>query len=122
MLSVSVILHSHLSISMKSQISNRFPYTSVLIFNTHLHLALPSGLFLLHFSTKTLHTPVLTYIRVRNTAHTMCLDLTTRSRRRTNHETQCAISSTLIDRDTFLCTLRLNPLSLRSFLNVRGQD
>jgi len=96
---------------------------SLLIFNSHLHLTFPNGLFLLHFPTKTLHTSVLTYIRVTYPAHLVLLDLTTRRQRRSNHEApHCAISSTLIDKDTFLCTLRLNPLSLRSSLNVRGHD
>ena len=60
--------------------------TSALIFNSHLHVALPSGFFLLRLPTRTLHTPVFTSIPVTYPVHLRLFDLTTRNLRRTNHE------------------------------------
>ena len=77
--------------------------TSVLILNSHLHPTLPSCLFLLRFPTKTLHTPVLNYMRVTCPAHLRLLDLTTRNLRRTNHEAPH-------------CTISSSPLQLRPWL------
>ena len=75
--------HSHIN---AVQAVQSISITSVLIFNTHLHLALPDGLFLLCFPTRTSHAPVLTFIRFTLLAHPMLLKLTT-SLKRTNHET-----------------------------------
>jgi len=67
--------------------------TSVLILNSHLRLAFPSGIYLLRLPTKTLHKPVFTSIPVTYPAHITLLHLTTR-KWRTNYEApHCAISS-----------------------------
>jgi hypothetical protein len=54
-------------------------WRSILILSSHLHLGLPSGLFLLGFPTKTLYTPLLSPIHATFPAHHILLDLITRT-------------------------------------------
>jgi hypothetical protein len=53
-------------------------WRSILILSSHLHLFLPSGLFPSGFPTKTLYTPLLSYIRATFPVSLILLDLITR--------------------------------------------
>ena len=73
----------HLSLSWASPIQSIYPHPtaciSILILFTHLHLGLPSGLFLSGFPTKTLYTTLSSPIRATCPAHLILLDFITRT-------------------------------------------
>ena len=55
------------------------PYPHILILSFHLHLGLPSGLLPSGIPTKTMHTPLLSPIRVTCSAHPILVDFITRT-------------------------------------------
>ena len=71
----------HLSLSWASPIQCIYPYPtswrSILIFSTHLHLGLPSGLFPSGFPTKTLDTTLSSLICATCPAHLILLNFIT---------------------------------------------
>jgi len=101
-----------------------------LIYYSHLRLGLPSGLFPLGFTTKTLYTPILSPIRATCPAHPILLDFITRTifgeQYRSLSSSLCSflhslVTSSLLGPSILPSTLFSNTLSLRSSLNVSDQ-
>ena len=73
----------HLSLFRARSINSIFPHPiswrPILVLSSHLHLGLPSGLFLSGIPTKTLHTPLLSHTSATCPTHLILLDFITRT-------------------------------------------
>ena len=102
----------------------------ILMLSCHLHLGLPSGLFLSGFRTITLYTAHLSPIRATWPVHLILLDFITRTilgeQYRSLNSSLCGVfhspvTPSLLGPNIILNTLFSNTLSLRSSLNVSDQ-
>ena len=105
-------------------------WRSILILSTHLHLGLPSGLFLCGFPTKNLYAPLSSPIRTTCPAHLILLDFITRTKLGEEYtslsSSLCSllhspVTSSLLGPNILLNTIFLNTLSFLSSLNISDQ-
>ena len=103
---------------------------SILILSSHLHLSLPSGLFLSGIPTKSLYAPLQFSLRATCPTYLFILDLITRiifgEEYRSLSSSLCSflhspVTSSLLGPNVPLSTLFSNTLSLCSSLNVSDQ-
>jgi len=104
--------------------------SSILILSSHLNLGLPSVLFPTGFPTVTVHTSLLSLIRIRCPANLILLDLIIliimSEKHRSTSSSLCSVlnfsfTSSLSGPNIFRNTLFSNTVSLRSSLNVGDQ-
>ena len=120
-----------LSLSWATSIHSMLPHPtcwrSILILSSHLRLGLPSGHFPQGFLTKTLCTPIVSYVRATCPAHLILFDLITRKilseKYKSLRSSLCSflhspITSSLLDTNILLNILFWNTLSLRSCLSA----
>ena len=103
-------------------------WRSILILSSQLCLGLPSGFLPTGFTTRTLYTPLLSFVRATCLAHLILGDFITQiifgAEYRSLNPSLCSflnypVTSALLGPNIFLSTLFSNTLSLRSSLKVK---